>query len=396
MPTSKPALEGIRVLDLGRLLAGPRCAMILARLGAEVIKVEPPSGDESRDHLPMLRGQSTFWVQDNSGKKSITLDLRQEKGKAILRELVKVSDIFIENFRPGTIDQMGFGYEVLRELNPRIIMVNVSGYGHYGPYRDRLGYEAVGQAISGHMFLTGFPDGPPTKTYSSVVARITALNATIGALAALQERSVSGQGQCIDVSLADSGFSLMEIPISQYLGTGEVQEREGNRNSEGMAPYNSFQCKDGWVYVTAVTTNTFVRLCQVIGKPEWAGDHDFASKGRKDHTEIIEAATSQWLADRTMDEAVEIMAKAGISIEKVNDIPTAARNPQIWERELLVEVPDPIAGSIHVSGKYIKLSRSETPVGSPPLTGQHTEEILHGLLGYPKEQVAALREEGVV
>ena len=187
-------MEGIRVLDLGRYQAGPRCGLMFARLGAEVIKVERREGDESRSNGPMVRGQSAYWVQYNSGKKSLTLDLRTEQGKQVLRDLVKVSDVLIQNFRPGVMDLMGFGYDALKAINPRIVMVNVSAYGQYGPYRDRVGFDPIGQAMSGLMSLTGFPGTPPTRSHATIIDRTTALHATIGALAALREREISGRG----------------------------------------------------------------------------------------------------------------------------------------------------------------------------------------------------------
>ena len=193
-------LEGLRVLDLGRYQAGPRCALMFARMGAEVIKVESLTGDESRRNGPRVRGQSAYWVQYNSGKKSLAVNLRREEGKEVLRDLVGVSDVFLENFRPGAIDAMGFGYDTLKELNPRIVMVNVSAYGQDGSYRDRIGFDPIGQAIGGLMSLTGFPGGPPIRTYFPLIDRITALHATIGAMAALMERESSGVGQSIDVS----------------------------------------------------------------------------------------------------------------------------------------------------------------------------------------------------
>ena len=187
-------LEGLRLLDLGRYQAGPRCALMFARMGAEVIKVESVSGDESRRNGPRVRGQSAYWVQYNSGKKSLAINLRTDEGKDVLRDLVKESDFFVQNFRPGTIDIMGFGYEEISKLNPKIIMINVSAYGQYGPYRDRVGFDPIGQAMGGLMSLTGFPDDPPVRTFFPLIDRITALHATIGALAALREREISGAG----------------------------------------------------------------------------------------------------------------------------------------------------------------------------------------------------------
>jgi len=393
MVMPKTALGHLRVLDLGRYQAGPRIALVLARLGAEVIKIEAPGGDESRRNGPKVRGQSAYWVQYNSGKKSLGLNLRNEAGKDVLRDLIKVSDVLIQNFRPGTIAAMGFGYEKLRELNPGIIMVNVSAYGQYGPYKDRIGFDPIGQAISGMMSLTGFPGTPPTRTYNPVIDRITALHGTIGTLAALAERQFSGEGQCVDVCLADTGFSMTEIQCTSFLGDGSVPERTGN----GQGLMNTYQTSDGWVLIAAVSDNIWPRVCAAVEKPDWRDDPRFetqADRGRQ--WQVLEAHLTAWFAQRTVQEAVDIFSHHGIPINAVNDIPAAARNPQLHERELLVEVPDPIAGRIHVSGKNIKLSRSEIIVGSAPVPGQHTEELLTEVLKYRPEQIDKLEVEGAV
>ncbi|MBA3030946.1 MAG: CoA transferase [Desulfobacteraceae bacterium] len=391
----KTALEGIRVLDLGRYQAGPRAALELARLGAEVIKVEGLEGDESRKGMPQVRGQSGYWVHYNSGKKSIALDTRMKKGKEILQDLVKISDVFIQNFRPGTIEKMGFSYDALRELNPKIVMLNVSAYGQYGPYKDRVGFDTIGQAISGLMSITGYPENPPTRAGASIIDRITALNGTIGILAALREREFSGEGQAIDVCLADSGFSLTEIALANYLETGTVTERTGNFRK---GAYNgAYKAADGWVILVGSSQKVFERMCQVIGKPEWVKDPRFTDRpARETHIEVIREAFITWFLGQAMTEAVDILARAGVPCTEINDIARASENPQIRERELLVKVPDPYAGTIHVSGKYIKLSRSETVVGSPPAIGEHTEDILGGLLKYKPEHLQQLREEGII
>ncbi len=393
MAMPKTALEGIRVLDLGRYQAGPRIGLVLARLGAEVIKVEAPGGDESRSGGPFVRGQSAYWVQYNSGKKSLGLDMRNAKGKEIVRELVKVSDILIQNFRPGTIATMGFGYDQLKALNPRIIMVNVSAYGQYGPYRDRIGFDPIGQAISGMMSLTGFPGTPPTRTYNPVIDRITALHGTIGTLAALRERELSGEGQCIEVCLADTGFSMTEIQCAAYLGEGIIPERSGN----GRGLQNTYETTDGWVLIAASSDNIWPRVCQAIDAPEWVEDPRFKSvSDRGKAWQAIEERLTAWFAAHTVKEAIDTFSRLGIPINAVNDIPTAAHEPQLHERELLVEVPDPIAGRIHVSGKHIKLSRSEIVIGSAPLPGQHTAEILTSVLHCTPEEVRKLEAEGAV
>ena len=391
--SSRTALDGIRVLDLGRYQAGPRCALMFARMGAEVIKVESLDGDESRKNSPMVRGQSAYWVQYNSGKKSLAINLRTDNGKAVLRDLVKVSDVFLQNFRPGTIDAIGFGYDVLKELNRKVIMVNVSAYGQYGPYRDRIGFDPIGQALGGLMSLTGFPGDPPIKTFFPLIDRITALHATVGTLAALRERELSGEGQAIDVCLADTGFTVNEIPISAYLGDGAVQEREGN----GSGQSNTYQAADGWVYVTANSDAIWRRMCEAVGKPEWLEDDRFATReGRGQNAAELEAELVGWFATRTTKEAVDHLSSHSVPAAPVNTVERAAREPHMHDREIMVEVPDPVAGKIHVAGKMIKFSRTPMVVGSAATVGEHTEEVLRDVLGYSSEQIDELKREEVV
>ena len=387
-------LEGIRVLDLGRYQAGPRCGLMFARMGAEVIKVESVAGDESRKNGPTVRGQSAYWVQYNSGKKSLSIDLRSSEGKEILTDLIKQSDILIQNFRPGTIDIMGFGYETLKDINPKIIMVNVSAYGQYGPYKDRVGFDPIGQAMGGLMSLTGEEGMPPVKTFFPLIDRITSLHATIGALAALREREISGEGQTIDVCLADTGYTCNEIPISAYLGSGYEQTREGNGRGTG----GCYQTKDGWVILAATNENMWVRLSESIGKSEWLTDDRFQTRLDRTRTnaEALESELSEWFSGKTMGEAVEILSSNGVPCSPVNTTAQAAVDPHLMDREIIVEVPDPVAGSIHVSGKMIKFGRTEMVVGSAPVVGQHSEEILSELLGYSEERISELNSNQVV
>ena len=389
-------LSNIRVLDLGRFQAGPRCGLVLARLGAEVIKIEKPGkGDRSRDHGPYVRGQSAYWVQYNSGKKSLTLDTRSEEGKFILSELVKVSDILIQNFRPGTMDKMGFGYNELKKLNKGIIMVNISAYGQFGPYWERIGFDQIGQALSGHMSLTGEKGMPPIKTYAPVVDRITALHGAIAALAALWERNLSGEGQTIDVSLADSGYSLTEIPVSAYRGTGYITQRTGNRY--GAPPNGTYPTKDGWVLLVATGAEIFHRLCTLMGKEEWIGDDRFSDfKSREAHLEIIDAAVTSWTEGLNANEIVSLCAKAGVPSCPVNSLPQAAEDPHPWERNIMTEVDDPIAGKIAVSGDYFHYGRSDPAIGSPPTPGQHTDQLLKELLSFTDSRIEELRSQSII
>ena len=386
-------MDGIRMLDLGRYQAGPRCGLMFARMGAEVIKVESLSGDESRRNGPTVRGQSAYWVQYNSGKKSLAINLRTDEGKAVLRDLVKVSDILLQNFRPGTIDIMGFGYEKLKELNPKIVMINVSAYGQYGPYAERIGFDHIGQAIGGMMSMTGNEGDPPIRTFFPLIDRITALHATIGALGALREREFSGEGQAIDVCLADTGFTANEIPVSAYLGTGEVVGREGN----GRGTTNSFRTSDGWAYLVATNEAMWGRLCGALDKQEWLEDERFSTRtARRENSDTLEEELAGWFATRTTKEAVDHLSSFSVPAAPIHDVPGAAKEPHVHEREIMVEVPDPTAGSMYVSGKSIKFSRTPMVVGSAPLIGQHTSEILSGILGYDETRIAALHEAEVV
>lgn len=391
-------LDGIRVLDLGRYQAGPRGAMVLSDLGAEVIKVEAPGGEEAREQGPLHQGQSIYWSVYNRGKKSITLNLRHEKGRGVLRELVRHADMFLQNFRPGVIQEMGFGYEALRELSPGIIMINVSGFGQYGPYKHRPAFDPIGQAMSGLMSLTGFPEGPPIRTYSPIIDRITALHATIGALAALHHREKTGQGQAIDVCLLDAALTLVEIPLAHHILNGAVPEREGNRSGMGgAAPSNTFQAKDGWVYITAVAREMWGRFCRTIGRPDMTTDPRFATRmGRRDNVEYIEQVVAEWVQDKTVEEVMSILEKAEVPVGPVNTIPQVAKDPHVWERQMMVEVEDPIAGKMLVPGLTIKFSETPGKLARIPQPGEHNEEIYCGLLGHSQAELARWKEEGVI
>ncbi len=392
-PTIDTPLHGIRMLDLGRYQAGPRCALMFARMGADVIKIETINGDESRKSGPIVNGQSAYWVQYNSGKKSLSVNLRTDEGKHILKELVKVSDIFLQNFRPGTIETMGFGYDILKHLNPRIIMINVSAYGQYGPYSERVGFDSIGQALGGLMSLTGSINDPPIRTFFPLIDRITALHATIGALAAIHEREISGKGQTIDVCLADTGFTVNEIPISSYLGDGTIQQKEGN----GSGISNSYQTSDGWVYMTANGDNMWKRICDAMEHPEWTNNPMFITEAtREEHVLELEKELAQWFQNKTTENIVKILSQFSIPCAPINSVEEAANDPHLHEREILVEVEDDIAGKIHVTGKTIKFGRTPMVVGSAPTIGSHSKEILQDILGYTQNHIQTLEDAGII
>ena len=386
-------LAGIRVIDLGRHQAGPRCAQVLARLGAEVIKVERLGGEETRYHAPWVRKQSAYWVQYNSGKKSLSIDLRKEEGKEALRRLVKISDVLLQNFRPGTIDLMGFGYDVLKELNPRIIMVNVSAYGQFGPYREQIGYDPIGQTMSGIAMVTGEDGMPPIRAGVPIIDRTTALHAAIGTLACLHERESSGEGQTIDVCLADTGYSYTEIPITAYHGAG-IEPRRGE---SAAPPSGTYPCKDGWVLISAGDQHHWHRVCNALGRPEWLEDPRFTTRYERGRNGAeINQAMRALLENMEMKDAIAHFTQHDVVAAPVNSIAQAAADPHPWERRAMVEVPDFLAGSIAVSGDFWHFSRTPAIVGSVPQVGEHNEEVLSGLLEYTEEEIAQLYESNVI
>ncbi len=386
-------LANIRVIDLGRHQAGPRCAQVLARMGADVIKVERLGGEETRYHGPWVRKQSSYWVQYNTGKKSLSIDMRKDKAKEILRKLVKVSDVLLQNFRPGTIENMGFGYDVLKELNPRIVMVNVSAFGQFGPYRDNIGYDPIGQTMSGITMVTGEEGMPPIRTGVPIIDRITALHAAIGTLSALHERETSGEGQSIDVCLADTGYSVTEIPITAYHGT-KIPPQRGDK---GAPPSGIYPCKEGWVLLSAGDQHHWHRVCNALNKPEWLEDPRFTTRPeRAKNRDVVNEAINELLATMTMEQAIDHFRRHDVVAAPVNTIPQAAEDPHPWERGIMVEVPDFLAGTIAVSGDYWHFSRTPVTVGSTPQVGEHNEEILTGLLGYSPEEVTQFREENII
>jgi CoA:oxalate CoA-transferase len=376
------ALDGIRVLELARFQAGPRGGMILSDLGAEVIKIEAIGGEETRKHPPMVRGQSVYFTVYNRGKKSICLDLRTPGGKDVFASLVTKSDVVLENFRPGVMKAMGFDYERLRALNRSIILVSVSGFGQSGPYTERPAFDSLGQAMSGLMTLTGQLEGKPIGTATSVADRYTALHATIGTLAALRHRDRTGEGQLVDVCLLDSALTMVEIPTSYYLATGQ----EGGEG--GRPPYRT---KDGWIVIAAAGRHMAAALMKLVGGPDddtpLAGSSPAAERRAK-----IEA----WCAAHTSDEACAALQAAGIPSAPVRTIPEVAKDPHLWEREMLVKMDDPVAGEMYVPGVTVKMSRTPGRVGPVPAPGQHTDEVLGRLLDYDAAKLGALRAAGAI
>ncbi len=379
------SLDGVRVLELARFQAGPRGGMMMSDLGAEVIKIERIGGEETRKNPPIVRGQSVYFTVYNRGKKSICLDMRLPEGKAIFAGLVAKADIVLENFRPGTMHEMGFGYEALKAIKKDIILVSVSGFGQTGPYRDRPAFDPLGQAMSGLMALTGKPLGQPVGTAFSLVDRTTALHATIGALAALRHRDRTGEGQIVDCCLLDSALTMVEIPSIYYLDTGE----EGGE--AGRPPYRA---KDGHVVISASGREMVGRLMRLVtGDPNVATGPMTSAMGSGDtRRRQVEA----WCAERTVEDIAEQLVAIGIPVGPVRSIPEVTKDAHTWEREMLVKQPDALAGEIHVPGVAVKNSATPGRIGPVPTPGQHTDEILSGLLGFDAARLASLRQSKVI
>ncbi len=379
------SLDGVRVLELARFQAGPRGGMMMSDLGAEVIKIERIGGEETRKNPPIVRGQSVYFTVYNRGKKSICLDLRTDAGKEIFTGLVRKSDIVLENFRPGTMDAMGFGYEALKAIKRDIILVSVSGFGQTGPYRDRPAFDPLGQAMSGLMSLTGRPVGQPVGTAFSLVDRTTALHATIGALAALRHRDRTGEGQMIDCCLLDSALTMVEIPSITYLDTG-ADGGEG-----GRPPYRA---KDGHVVIAAIGREMAGALMKIVrGGQLLDGDTGpMNSSAGGERRRLLEA----WCAERSVAEITDTLLAAGIPMAPVRSIPEVTADAHTWEREMLVKQPDALAGEIHVPGIAVKMSATPGRIGPVPTPGQHTDEILAHLLGFDAARLSSLRATKII
>jgi len=379
------SLEGVRVLELARYQAGPRGGMILSDLGAEVIKIEKLGGEETRKSEPLVRGQSVYFSVYNRGKKSLCMDLRTPRGKEVFAALVPTADVVLENFRPGTMAKMGFGYDQLRALKPDIILTSVSGFGQYGPYRERPAFDPLGQAMSGLMSLTGAPVGTPLGAATSLVDRYTSLHATIGTLAALHHRDRTGEGQLVDCCLMDSALTMVEIPTSYYLATGE----EGGEG--GRPPYKA---KDGHVVISASGSAMATRLMQIVtGNKEAAAEGWTSRVGRGD---ARRKAVEAWCAENTVDHIVKTLLDAEIPVAPVKTIPQVAVDPHLWEREMLVKMEDPVAGEMYLPGATIKMSKTPGRIGPVPTPGQHTDEVLSGILGYDRAKLEELRQAKVI
>ena len=393
----KGALSGVRVLDLSRVLAGPYCTMFLGDMGAEVIKVElPDRGDDVRLAPPYQDGVSAYFANLNRNKESLALDLKQNKGKQVLTDLIRSCDVLIENFKPGVMDRLGFSYEAVSGINPRIIYASVSSFGQYGPYKDGPGMDIIAQAMSGMMSVTGWPDSPPTRSGTAVGDILAGLNVCVGILAALRSRDVTGKGQQVDVALVDCSISCMEAILLINMVEGRIPQRNGNRY-EFMYPYDSFRAKDGWIVMAAGTDQGWKRLCELIDvDPMQEGCTNLVE--RVQNWQKINEMVTAWTAQHTVDENVKIMTNVGIPCGPIFGVEQVVKDPHFAARGMFPEMDHPLGkGKIKTVGNPIKFS--ETPVSirrTAPRLGQHSESVLKDKLGYSDQQCQELLEAGVV
>jgi formyl-CoA transferase len=395
----EPPLDGLLVLDLSRVLAGPYATMMLADLGAEVLKVERPgAGDDTRQWgPPWAGGESAYYLSVNRNKKSITLNLQAEEGRDIVRRLAQQADVLVENWRVGTMEGWGLGYESLRVLNPGLIYCALTGYGQTGPYRKRPGYDFIIQAEGGGMSITGLAEGPPMKVGVAIVDLTAGMFATISILAALHERQHSGLGQTIDIALLDSQIAWLANVGSNYLVSGERPRRYGNAHPN-IVPYEPFPTADGWIAVGVGNDRQWQRLCALVGWDDLAADERFATNPRRvEQRDLLVPLLQERFRARSAEEWRAALLEAGIPCAPIQTLDQVFADAQVQAREMLVELSHPTAGSLKMAGSPLKLGRTPVHIDAPPpLLGQHTDEVLARYLGYGPSDLDRLREQGVI
>ena len=393
-------LAGIRVLEMGQLIAGPFCGQLLADFGAEVVKIEPPkAGDAMRQWgRTDAEGRPLWWPVIARGKKSLTLDLRKPEAQGVVRELAAKTDILVENFRVGRMEEWGLGYDALKAINPALIMVRVTGFGQTGPYADRAGFASVCEAMGGLRYIAGYPDRPPVRAGISIGDTLAGQSGFQGALLALQHRHVSGEGQMVDASIFEAVLSVMESVVSEYDGGGHVRERSGSF-LPGIAPSNAYPTGDGeTVIIGANQDSLFRRLSQAMGRPELAEDERFANhRARGRNQSECDAVVAEWTAKHTAHEIVDLLAEAGVPAGLTYKAPDMLDDPHFQARQSITRVEDPQIGPIAMQNVFPKLSASPGGVErTGPKLGEHTDAVLAEWLGYDVETIAALKAANVL
>lgn len=392
-----PPLKGVRVLDASRILAGPLCGMLLGDLGADVVKVEPPGGDETRRWgPPFLGSEAAYYLWPNRNKRSIVLDLSRPQGQEVLRDLCAHADVLLENFKAGTLERWGLGREELASLNPRLVHCSISGFGSRGPRRDWLAFDFVLQAMTGWMSITGEPDGEPTKVGVAIVDILTGLYACIGVLAALNERSARRPARGVETSLWEAGLGSLANVASNWLVGGVIPRRYGNAHPNTV-PYQPFPAADGLLALGVGSDKHYRIVCKLVGRPELAEDPRFATNAsRQAHREELVTIFRQLFKGKTVAEWVELLQQSGVPAGPVNTVPEAFSDLQTAATEMVLDLVHPKLGPYKTTGLPFKfVPRPVTPLRPAPLCGEHTEEVLTEWLGYDAARIAPLREAGV-
>ncbi len=384
---------------MSRVLAGPFCSMLLADMGADVIKLEVPGrGDDSREFPPFMEGESLYYINLNRGKRSITVNLKSPEGVRLFKELVKRCDVLIENFSPGTMDRLGLGYEVLKKENPRLIYAAISGFGQTGPYRSRPGYDIIGQAMGGLLSITGWPDTPPTRSGTAIGDILSSLFCCIGILTALNVRERTGRGQLVDVALVDSVYAALENIPQKYFVEGKTPGRIGNRY-EFIYPYDTFRARDGWVVIAIANDAIWERFLAAAGLKRLGEDGRFSSnKLRVENNATLKELLEGWTSKRGRDEIVALLNENRIPSCPIFDIKDASEDPHIsGVREMVVSVHQPGLGDVRLQGNPIKMSETDPrPRGPAPALGADSGLILKEVLGLSDAEIKKLRETGAI
>jgi len=398
-PQTDLPLSGIRILDLSRILAGPYCTMILGDLGAEIIKVErPKAGDDTRTWgPPFAGGESAYYLCCNRNKKSITIDLKHQRGAELVKEFVKVSDVLIENFTPGLMKKFGLDYDTLREINPRLIYASITAYGQDGPYRDRPGYDMVLSAVGGLMWITGEPGRPSVKVGVAITDVVTGVYMAGAIMAALIWRERSGKGQYIDLSLLDAQASCLANIGSSYLVAGKEAQHWGTAH-ESIVPYQVFDTKDLPMAIAVANQKLWITFCNLLGKKEWLEDPRFETNPKRvENRQILIPLVAEVMKTKGVDEWMELFVEASIPCGPVNTMERLFHDPQLLHRGMVVEIPHPTIGTLKLAGIPVKYSETPPSVRMPPpLLGEHTDEILAQVLGYSPQEIDDFRRDEVI
>jgi len=393
------ALSGIRVVDITNNQAGPSCGQMLAWFGADVVKVEEPGGGDiaRRNMRDRPDADSLFFLSFNANKKSLTLNLKTPQGKEVFRRLLATADVLLENFGPGALDRLGFGYAALRTEYPRLVYASIKGFGSYGPHADYKSYEPIAQAMGGAMSVTGFPDGPPTYTWAAIGDSGTGMHCVIGILAALMQRHTTGEGQHVEVSMQDAVVNLIRVALRDHQRFGKPLQRAGNQLN--AVPATTYRCAPGgpndYVMVLA-QQQMWHALLKAIGREDLIGDARYeTAEARAKHVNEVNAVIEAWTSKRNKYEVTKILAAAGVPCGAVQDTGEVLNDPHLHAREMIVEVPHPVRGSYLTAGNPVKLSASPTKIESAPLLGQHNHEVLTSL-GYGEADIAELKAAGAI